>query len=265
MGTRTTAGEEMFARYAYPPNALGYCGPGDGHDLLDYADGQPSTLDVSERARTFDGAWPYLELLAGVAGVSPLDPRVVEAYWVGNDLLSAVPPAEFARAVRAAFGRQLGADWSALAATPAPLAHHGFHVFAIYPWTGLLRRTGAAQALAVLDRCRIRWGAVIDIDADRVVVSSRPLTWDGSTLALGPDRPETARLSASGRSLAGGVQVGDQVSLHWNWVCERLLPDQVGTLRDQTIRQLAITNDVTAGRSPRAAARPSAGSAHRVP
>ena len=30
------AGAAMFARYAYPPNELGYCGPGDGRDLLEY-------------------------------------------------------------------------------------------------------------------------------------------------------------------------------------------------------------------------------------
>lgn len=246
MDTCTTAGEAMFARYAYPPNALGYCGPGDGHDLLEYADGERSTLDVTERARAFDGAWPYLELLARVARAdSPLDPRIVEAYWVGGDLLADVPPAEFAATVRAAFGTQIGADWTALDVSPVPAAHHGFHVFAVYPWMGVLRRTGAAKALDVLDRCRIRWGVVEEVDVDRVEVRGRSLTWDGSALALGDERYETARLSTGGRSLAGGVQPGDSVSLHWDWVCEALTPAQVAALRAQTTRQLAVTNAVT--------------------
>ena len=42
-------------------------------------------------ARQFAGAWPYLEFIAGVSGIKdPLDRRVVEAYWLGNDLLERI-------------------------------------------------------------------------------------------------------------------------------------------------------------------------------
>ena len=247
----TGSGAAMFARYAYPPNELGYCGPGDGQDLLEFAHaatdlGDPVTdLDMARRARAFDGAWPYLEYLATVAGTdSIMDRRVVEAYWVGNDLLRRGDAATFAGAVRTAFASQLGADWPALApdVTPHPLPHHSFHVFTIYPWIGVLRRTGANAALEVLDRCRIRWGRVDAVDGDRVHVQCQPLTWDGALLRLGAPRPEQARLASDGRSLATAVRSGDWVSLHWDWVCDELDDAQLAALIDATDRQLAITN-----------------------
>ena len=36
---------------------------------------------------------------------------------------------------------------------------HSLHVFAVYPWLGLLRGGMDGPPLEVLDRCRIRWGA----------------------------------------------------------------------------------------------------------
>ena len=247
------AGAAMFARYAYPPNELGYCGPGDGRDLLEYVSAaadvtRPVGLDMVGRARAFDGASPYLEYLATTAGAeSIMDQRVVEAYWVGNDLLRAGDAATFAGAVRAAFAGQLGADWPALApdARPHPLPHHSFHVFTIYPWVGVLRRTGADAALSVLDRCRIRWGLVEAVDGDAVDVQCQPLTWDGATLGLGAPRPERARLASAGRSLATGVRRGKWVSLHWDWVCDELNAAQLAALIDATERQLTITNRAT--------------------
>lgn len=242
-------GEVLFARYAYPPNALGYCGTGDGREWLQIADGavpitEPITEPIAERARSFDGAWPYLEFLAAVGGgPDPLGEAVTRAYWVGTDLLDRVDPAAFAAFARRAFGDQRGADWSCLApADPNPLPHHSFHVFVVYPWVGVLRRTGSPRALEVLDRCRIRWGRVESVDGDLARVRTRPLTWDGSVIGIGEPVAETVRWADRGRSLLPRVDVGDVVSLHWEWVCDVLTPQERAVLTELTHRQLEITN-----------------------
>ncbi len=104
-----TAGPLLFARYAYPPNALGLCGADTPRTLLEYGDARRVDGGLAELARTFDGAWPYLTLIAGANGIAdPLDPRVVEAYWVGNELLERVRPAELARHVDDRFRGRLG-------------------------------------------------------------------------------------------------------------------------------------------------------------
>ena len=63
-------GPLLFARYAYPPNALGYCGPQDHRALLEYAAAGVVDRGLRELAQGFDGAWPYLRLIAEAAGIS---------------------------------------------------------------------------------------------------------------------------------------------------------------------------------------------------
>ena len=149
------------------------------------------------------------------------------------------------------FGDQHGARMAGLATgahgiAPAR-AHHGFHVFEVYPWTGLLDVNGGQPALSILDRCRIRWGRVQKVDGDRAVVRSRPLTWDGRHLALGEARTEHPCWAHRGRSLLGAVREGDRVAMHWDWICDTLSPHQLDQLRRRTAQQLALTNRAREG------------------
>jgi hypothetical protein len=236
------SGEARFARYAYPPNELGYCGVGDGAELLAVARGR-GAREIRSSAMGFDGAWPYLEFLAsGNDAADPLDDEVVEAYWVGNSLLDRIDPASFADEVRSRFASQTGADWPCLTALPAPVPHHSFHVFAMYPWTGLLRAGKRGPALEVLERCRIGWGEVVGVREDRIDVHHQCLNFDGYRFFLDDYRTETYRWQPGGDSLSSQLSTGDWVTTHWGWACERLSSLQVAALAHFTLRQLDATN-----------------------
>lgn len=240
------SGPVLFARYAYPPNALGYCGPDDPAALLGLAaDDRPRQRDLRHLASQFEGAWPYLELIAGSNGIGdPLDRRVVEAYWVGSPLLSRVPSNILWRSLDDRFRARAGSRFERLAA-PVPLGgvpHHSFHVVAVSPWLGLLRAGVQGPALTVLDRCRIRWGTVESVTGDLVVVRSRVLAFESSRLVLGEEVRERVRRGLDGVRLVGELAPGDTVSLHWDWVCDRLGPRQASSLRRWTARNLAAVN-----------------------
>lgn len=239
------SGALRFAAYAYPPNVLGYCGPDAPRQLLEQVAGGVDDHDLRRLARGFEGAWPYLELIAATNGVAdPLDDRVVEAYWIGNGLLDRVGSRHLGDSLEVRFRPRAGRTWSRLvAAVPSGgLPHHSFHVFAIYPWLGLLREGRVDEPLNVLDRCRIRWGQVVSVSAAEAVVRSQPLLWDGRRLVLGLPREEMAHLSVDGLGLAREVRVGDWCSLHWDWVCERLDRAQLAALRHYTLTQLLVVN-----------------------
>ncbi len=68
-------------------------------------------------------------------------------------------------------------------------------------------------------------------------------------LDLGPPRAETAQRALAGVGYLGGIRPGDWVSLHWDWVCDRLTARQLRSLRYNTLRQLEITNR-TIGHNP---------------
>lgn len=248
------SGAALFARYAFPPNELGYCGPAGSQVLLESGGGGGGgDAEIAHRARQFDGAWPYLEIIAAGIGVrDPLDPRVVEAYWIGNELLDRVDTVDCLGQLQVSFRGQAtsGMDVGSSHAVTEAVPHHGFHVFTVYPWVRMLRSErdsgyGAANdavAVNVLDRCRIRWGEIIEVGDEHLQVSSRPLTWDGLELGLGPAQQETARWADAGRSLVNAAAPGQQVALHWDWACDRLSARQLGMLEQQTERQLARTN-----------------------
>lgn len=238
-------GALRFARYAYPPNELGYCGPDASRQLLEQVAAGVADGDLRRLARGFEGAWPYLCLIAEANGVAdPLDDRVVEAYWVGNELLTRVTPRLMGDSLETRFRSRAGRSWSRLSDTvPAgALPHHSFHVFGVYPWLGLLREGRVEAPLQVLDRCRVRWGQVLAISGGLATVRFRPLTWDGRQLGLGPATEEQAMVSADDLALSGPVGPGDWVALHWDWVCERLDRRMLTSLRDHTLRQLAVVN-----------------------
>ncbi|MBW0118276.1 DUF6390 family protein [Pseudonocardia abyssalis] len=224
-----SAGVELFARYALAPNALGFCGPPTGLGSTE--------REVRAAATRFSGAWPYLRVLARLTGTAdPLDARLVEAYWLGRD--TGVDGARFGTDLLEIIGPQAGHYWGHL--TPDLLSgasgDHGFHVFAVYPWSRLLD-TGLDHPRHVLDSCRIRWGTVLTRTADGVEVESRRLDWDGAALTLGSPAPE--RIEAD--HVLVGVEVGDTVALHWEWLCDRLTVEQATDLERTTRHHLAAT------------------------
>jgi hypothetical protein len=236
-----TNGALRFARYAYPPNALGYCGPADSAALLGYTQAGVADGGLVDLASRFAGAWPYLALIGGANGrADPLDPDVVEAYWIGNSLLEHVPPSLFAAHLDDRFSVRAGAGWADLAtlAVCGGRAHHNFHVFAVYPWVGMLRAGFTEDPLRVLNLCRVRWGKVLAVHQDRAEVESSPLAWDGRRLWLGPPAAEVVSFPDADPPIAG-----DTVSLHWDWLCETLTPRQTRALKAYTVSQLRLVNE----------------------
>ncbi|MGD0084717.1 MAG: DUF6390 family protein [Acidimicrobiales bacterium] len=240
-----TPGPVLFARYAYPPNSLGYCGPSDPAALLEAASDGPDLDGLGRLAARFEGAWPYLQLIAACNGISdPLEARVVEAYWVGNELVDRVSAPALAASLSDRFQQPaIQLLESSMSAAPAGgVPQHSLHVFAVYPWLRLLRSGKKGPALEVLDRCRIRWGHVEAVTGDLVTVRSQVLSFDGSRLALGAERVEQARCSLDGVGPAIELRPGDTVSLHWDWVCDRLSPAALSWLQDCTLRNLAAVD-----------------------
>lgn len=235
------AGALLFARYAYPPNALGLCGTDRPRTLLEYGDAGASDGGLAELARTFEGAWPYLTLIARENRIAdPLDVRVVEAYWVGNGLLDRVGPRALARHVDERFDGRIGRarEHVADAALAGARPHHAFHVFCVYPWLGLLRTGVVDEPLRILDQCRSTPAVVESVGADTACVLARPLVWEGGSLRLGPPAPRTVTWRRDGRSLVPRPRPGDLVSLHWDVVCDLLSSAAARRMEAETRRAL---------------------------
>lgn len=235
---RLPDGYALFARYAFPPNELGYCGPPDADVLLHAED--PS--EIAAHAKAFDGAWPYLRAIADAAGTADaLGADVVNSYWIGGPLLDRVDPDALLQQLRTAFAGQATGLLSELTEPTGVLAHHSFHVFVVYPWVKFLDRD-VATALKVLQDCRIRWGTVESVDDNHIVMRSRPLAVHDGVLDLGEASAERVRWRKDGASLITAPEPGEVVSAHWDWVCGTLTEFENAALADATKITLDVVN-----------------------
>jgi hypothetical protein len=241
-------GPIRFARYAYGPNRLGYCGPDAAQELLGEAAEGGDLRRIRELAAGFEGAYPYLRLIAHSNGIAdPLDDRVVEAYWLGSELLDRVPMAGFARSIETRFKPRVRADawrWLATKAPEGARPVHAFHVLDIFPAMGLLRGENVKDVLSTIDSCRIRWGRVRERIGGQLLVDAVPLELVNGRLRLGAPRLESIRGWEDGLGFVtdSDTRPGDVLAIHWDWACERLDARGLRHLQRWTNRQLEIAN-----------------------
>ena len=57
-------GPVLFARYAFPPNSHGFCGPHDHTAFFEYGVAGADDRGLRQMSQQFAGAWPYLQLIA---------------------------------------------------------------------------------------------------------------------------------------------------------------------------------------------------------
>lgn len=235
------------SRYAYAPNHFHYCGPEKQKDLLAYVQTKRSDQGLTNILHHFETLYPYLVLIASQNNIKdPFDPRVVEAYWLGNPLLKNVK--------MRAFGDHLADtlqlkkkvkknDFSPMMErmiTGVP--QHNFHVMNIFIRTGY---AALVHTLSTMDQCRISWGKVIanltnptnlTNNGKRYMVLTQPLVYTNNRLTL--SQPEQKHVTC----VSFMPKIGDWVSIHWGFVCDVLGVREVALLKRYTMLALHHAN-----------------------
>ena len=236
------AGTLRFIRYDFMPNRLQYCGGDDNATLLEHAITGAAYPGVLPALRKFTGAMPYLTLLARANGIAdPFDARVVEAYWIGNELLDRVEVRGLYDTLRERYGKQLSPRLIELVAGKAPRGarpHHSFHVFDVHSRAGEIE-----HSLATMESCRISWGRVAQLQGGELLIERPPLVLRDGRLDLGVPRLERALRQVGGYGFADAARPGDWVSVHWGWVCEVLDERSLRNLEGYTRYHLLIANE----------------------
>ena len=234
-------GSLRFIHYAFMPNRLRYCGGDDNRTLFEYGIENTTDGGLSPLLRRFTGALPYLQLIARANGIAdPFDPRVVEAYWIGNQLLDHVEVRQLYDHLLDRFGKQLQGRTRELVLGKAPTGarpHHSFHVLDVHSRVGELE-----HSLQTLDGCRVSWGRVLAVGGAELLVERQPLVLEQGKLGLGEAQRTRMVRQVDGRGFADAAEVGDWVSLHWGWVCEVLTPHQQVNVARYTRHHLALAN-----------------------
>ena len=231
----------MAILYGFVPNQLGLCGPEDRKKkkiISRYLGGEKKLEgEIKKILKDFKGAYPYYRLIAHSNKINnPLDEKVVEAYWTGNELLNKVKVCDFRKMMKSEFlpmGKMPRGKIENLPETAFPF--HNFHVLFIGSATGRFKETKKG-----LDLCRISWGEVIKIEKDKITVRRQPLKF-GKKLTLGK---LADRVISWDKKIVLSAKRGDWLSIHWNNAAEKLNKEKLENIRKYTAKVIKIINKI---------------------
>ncbi|MCI4325054.1 MAG: DUF6390 family protein [Thermoplasmata archaeon] len=234
-------GVPLAARFSIATNRLHYCGPAQAEPHLYRAIVEDRGDDEARRAlEGFEALMPYLQAIGAKHGLDPFDRRVVEAYWIGNELLDAFGPADFPPLLEALHRRGLPRSVTErlLRHLPSrPIPHHLFHV----AFVGVGAVTGhVPTTLANLEACRPAWATVRERRTETLRVVRPTLRIEDGRLAWGPDAEEEPPYDPR---VVPDADPGRSVVVHWGWPALTLDPQQLGNLRAFTNRSMAAANE----------------------
>lgn len=233
------------SRYAFGPNRLHYCGPDANAEVKAYIDAGVSDVGLTKLLGQFKTMYPYLKHIAAANDIKDaFDPRVVEAYWIGNELLENIS----ARALHRHLvedhqaKRKLGAKSFSVVEKKidqGALPHHSFHVLEVWRREG---NTGNLHTLSGIDECRISWGKVLEVSGPSITVETEPLVLVENKLRLGtPVKKKLTRRLEAEYDIEQ-IKTGDIISIHWSVPCEVLSEAQLRWLKKFTLRHLTLAN-----------------------
>ena len=238
-------GVSRCARYAFGPNKLHLCGPDANSEVFAYLKEGVSDPGLQNIMKGFNTMYPYLKQIADANNIAdPFDVRVVEAYWIGNELLEHVPSQQFSRHLREGLrmrARQGAKPFDQLVdkLRHGARMHHSFHVFNAYKRTG---HDAQFHDLDSMDACRVSWGKAIHIEGPKITVMAKPLLLDGHHVKLGEaiERTITRRLEDDGTF--DELTSGDWITMHWHVPCEVVTEREVGFLERYTQQSISLAN-----------------------
>ncbi|HKN06084.1 MAG TPA: DUF6390 family protein [Thermoplasmata archaeon] len=234
-------GVALCARFSIATNRLQYCGPRDAEPVLYAAITENQELDRARDAlRRFEALNPYLEAIGAKHGLDPFDAAVVEAYWVGNDLLEKFDREDFRQLLDALVRRGLPRSTAGRLAgllPEHPIPHHAFHV----AFVGVGEVTGHVETtIANMEACRPAWARVTRVDGTTVRLRGPTLGLREGRLTL---ENEVDRTLPFDPAILPGLAEGDTLAVHWSLPALSLTPAQTGSLVRYTRRSLDAANE----------------------
>lgn len=223
--------------YSLPPNKLGYCGPEKSWLAFKKFFSSPSqenALASKNCLEGFSAMMPYLELIASENKLGAFDESVVEAYWIGNNLLENVSFEKTRAAVLSLqkFGLpKKVAERKAERLPEGILPHHSMHVFYVNFISQKVK-----PLVENLSSCAIQWASVKEPYNEEPVVNGISFFSESSELKI-RDRKKTVY-----NPFQTDLEKGDMVTVHWNNVIEKISDESLRNLKKYTSLTLEKVN-----------------------
>ncbi len=203
----------IFCQHAYPASLKGACGNNNSEILKTFIQTGKPPKNIKEILNDFPNAIKNLKILSRTSGIKNIfDYRLVEAFWLGNNLLEKFPKNQ-----------------------------RPFHLTSLLKDLKPALKKGSRPAAAILENCRISYGQVLSITSPisqkhRIgqarIIEYNPIGCRKKTLAFLKDKIKTVEF------IDPHLKKNDLVSLHHNHICGSISEKQLIQLAGYTILQL---------------------------
>jgi len=235
----------LCSRYSFGPNRLHYCGPDANVELRGLIENGKSDLGLELILRQFKTLYPYLKYIASENKIrDPFDKRVVEAYWLGNELLEKIQKRRLynflvddLRVKDKINNKEF--SWLTEKIDQGALPHHSFHVLNVWDQKG---HNDALENLIRMDECRISSGVVVNTEGPVITVTVEPLVYIDGKFALGKPVQKTLVRHLESEYDIEQIKPGQIVSIHWSVPCQVITKKQAAILRKYTVKSIEFAN-----------------------
>lgn len=203
---------QLTSRFSFPPNHFGYCGLDSASIAFSKCITSGDCESVPGEIPHFKGLYPYLKTIAEVTGLDYLDYKVIEAYWLGGDLLSQFKPEHYAILIKHLKAQNLPDFFIDEVAKNQPKVFIPLHLFNVIH-IGVGKITGSVETnIDNINHCMIRWGTVTKIDRENhtITISLNSLKQVGKQFAIS-NTPTTISYNPNFLS----PKIGDTIAAHW--------------------------------------------------
>lgn len=235
-------GTKLCSLYSYITNNLDYCGPQGAEELLKNYILNDTEIDKAQLALSkFEGLYPYLELISSKFEKEPIDYDVVEAYWLGNELLEEFDKSDMSLLINNLAKRGLPLSMAKKLIERLPESALPFHCFHVL-FVGVGMVTGSVETnLQNMDRCRISCAEVDEIHDSYLLAKRAPLELTPDGYVLGKEQQVKLGYNLEFKSESVPViKPNDVVSVHWETPVQKLDETQVENLKKYTERTLEL-------------------------
>lgn len=194
----------------------------------------PSRQDLINAQKILENLpvlYPYLQAIAICNDLNPFDKKVVEAYFVGNELLERVSFQRICGIIQQILEKrkvEKGQILEILNNLPSNIKpHHNFHVLYLFPKISKER-----ISMNLLELCRVAWARVIGRGQRQLEVEYIPLRKEKGRIRL---EKEAIRITIGyAQEIFPRIEIGDIIALHWGKPCMVLSQTQVQLLERYT-------------------------------
>jgi len=245
----TLDGISRCSRYSFGPNRLHYCGPDANRELASLIEHGEANPELSVLLRQFKTLYPYLQYISRTNGITePFDSRVVEAYWLGNNLLEKNKLENRKRKLhnflvgdllvkKKISSREF--EWLEKKIADGAVPHHSFHVLNIWQMSG---HTDKLDEVERMDECLVNFGKVIRVSGPEITVLTESLSYAGGKLFLSGSREKKITRRLEAEYDIEQIKPEQIVSFHWSTPCEIISEGQAKNLKKYILQSINFAN-----------------------